>query len=45
MNFTGCRPVFPVTNLDASLAYYVDVLGFTLDWRLPKPEETGSMRR
>jgi catechol 2,3-dioxygenase-like lactoylglutathione lyase family enzyme len=42
MSFTGCRPVFPVTNLDASLAYYVNVLGFNVGWLLPKPEESGS---
>ena len=42
MTFTGCRPVFPIMNLDASLAYYVDVLGFTLDWRLPEPKGPGN---
>ena len=27
-----------VTNLDASIAYYVDVLGFKLDWIVPFPD-------
>jgi catechol 2,3-dioxygenase-like lactoylglutathione lyase family enzyme len=28
-------PVFNVTNLDASLSYYVDILGFNVDWTDP----------
>ena len=38
--FTGCRPVFPVTDLDASLSYYIGVLGFTLDWLWPAVENS-----
>lgn len=29
----GAIPILRVTNLDASLAYYVDRLGFTIEWR------------
>lgn len=32
------RPVLHVTNVDASIAFYVDKLGFTRDWRY---EENG----
>ncbi len=41
LSFTGCRPVFPVTDLDATLFYYTDVLGFELGWRLPEPGSSG----
>ena len=33
VEFTGCRPVLPVKDVEASIAHYVDVLGFTEDWR------------
>jgi catechol 2,3-dioxygenase-like lactoylglutathione lyase family enzyme len=31
-NFHGACPIFRVANLSASLDYYVNVLGFTIDW-------------
>jgi catechol 2,3-dioxygenase-like lactoylglutathione lyase family enzyme len=31
-NFGGAAPIFRVANLDASIDYYVNVLGFTIDW-------------
>lgn len=40
MDFTGCRPVLPVTDLDATLFHYVDTLGFTFGWVWPKPSES-----
>lgn len=33
MKITGAATVFPVSNLDASLRHYVDVLGFSQDFR------------
>src|SRR4051812_45131505 len=33
VTFGQCTPILRVADLDASLAYYTDVLGFTLDWR------------
>jgi catechol 2,3-dioxygenase-like lactoylglutathione lyase family enzyme len=32
INFGSAAPIFRVANLDASLDYYVNVLGFTIDW-------------
>lgn len=32
MIFPAAVPEIPVTNIDKAAAYYVDVLGFTLDW-------------
>ncbi len=31
-NFHPATPIFRVGSLDASVAYYVDVLGFRVDW-------------
>jgi catechol 2,3-dioxygenase-like lactoylglutathione lyase family enzyme len=31
--FGGITPILRVANLDASLAYYVDVLGFSIQWQ------------
>jgi catechol 2,3-dioxygenase-like lactoylglutathione lyase family enzyme len=31
------RPVINVSNVDASIRYYVDKLGFALDWRFGEP--------
>ena len=31
-NFHTAAPIFRVANLSASLDYYVQVLGFTIDW-------------
>ena len=31
----GAAPVFRVADLEASLEYYVRVLGFTVDWKYP----------
>ncbi len=33
MNAQGITPVFQVSNLDASLGYYVKILGFAEDFR------------
>lgn len=33
VQFTGCRPVLPVKDVEASIAHYRDVLGFTDEWR------------
>ena len=41
-DFTGCRPVLPTVDLDASIEYYVDILGFTLDWIVPSATDTNS---
>lgn len=34
-NFEGVWPIFRVSDLDASLDYYVRALGFRIDWRAP----------
>lgn len=31
--FEGVWPIFRVADLDASLRYYIDILGFTIDWK------------
>lgn len=31
--FGHAAPIFRVASLDASITYYVNVLGFTVDWR------------
>ncbi len=33
--FENVNPIFPVADLQASLKYYVDVLGFKLNWETP----------
>jgi catechol 2,3-dioxygenase-like lactoylglutathione lyase family enzyme len=33
VEFGGITPILRVVSLDASLAYYLDVLGFSLQWR------------
>jgi len=33
IEFGGITPILRVASLDASLAYYVDVLGFSVQWR------------
>jgi catechol 2,3-dioxygenase-like lactoylglutathione lyase family enzyme len=33
VEFGGVTPILRVASLDASLAYYVDVLGFSVQWR------------
>ena len=33
VEFTHATPILRVSDFDASVAYYVDVLGFGLDWR------------
>lgn len=35
VRFEGVTPVLPVRSLSASIAYYVDVLGFKVDWQHP----------
>ena len=32
ISFGHCTPILRVENLDASVAYYTGVLGFTVDW-------------
>jgi catechol 2,3-dioxygenase-like lactoylglutathione lyase family enzyme len=32
MNFPSAVPEIPATDVDKAIAYYVDRLGFTLDW-------------
>ena len=32
MTFPPAVPEIPVANIDKAAAYYVDTLGFTLDW-------------
>jgi len=34
-HFAGVSPILPVVDLDASLKYYVDVLGFKVNWHVP----------
>ena len=43
VEFTGCRPVLPVKDVEASIAHYGDVLGFTEDWQW-SDDETGTER-
>ena len=33
INFHPATPILRVASLDASIAYFVDVLGFKVDWR------------
>ena len=33
--FGPAAPIFPVTRLQASIEYYVNALGFKLDWQYP----------
>lgn len=33
VTFGHCTPILRVADLDASVAYYTEVLGFTVDWR------------
>ena len=39
------RPIFNVANLQASLGYYRDVLGFKVDWTDGNPADFGSVTR
>jgi len=34
-DFEGCNPILPVENLARSVDYYVNVLGFVVDWHDP----------
>jgi catechol 2,3-dioxygenase-like lactoylglutathione lyase family enzyme len=43
MNFHHASPILRVHNLDASITYFRDVLGFALDWR--DPSESASITR
>ncbi len=43
VEFTGCRPVLPVTDVEVSIAHYGDVLGFTEDWQW-SDDEAGTER-
>ena len=42
--FYGTNPVFRVADLEASLAYYVDKLGFHINWQYPKMADVGRGR-
>lgn len=33
VEFGGVTPILRVTDFEASLAFYIDALGFTVDWR------------
>ena len=33
ITFGRCTPILRVADLEASLAYYTGILGFSLDWR------------
>ncbi len=33
--FENVRPIFPVSDLEASIKYYVEVLGFKVNWHVP----------
>ncbi len=35
IKFEGATPILPVRSLSASIKYYVDVLGFKIDWQQP----------
>ena len=35
INFHRAVPILPVQDVDASIAYYVNILGFKVDWRAP----------
>lgn len=35
IEFEGVTPILPVRDLEASVAYYVNVLGFKVDWQDP----------
>lgn len=43
INFHSASPILRVANLAASLEYYQNVLGFTLDWH--DPDSTASVSR
>ena len=34
-HFEHARPILSVANLDASLKYYIEVLGFKVNWQVP----------
>jgi catechol 2,3-dioxygenase-like lactoylglutathione lyase family enzyme len=38
-------PILSVSDFAASLAYYVDVLGFTVEWTFGDPPDFGCVRR
>jgi catechol 2,3-dioxygenase-like lactoylglutathione lyase family enzyme len=42
LEFGHVTPILRVSNIEASLAYYVDALGFALEWR---DSQLGSVRR
>jgi catechol 2,3-dioxygenase-like lactoylglutathione lyase family enzyme len=45
-NDLGCpRPILYVSNLDTSIAYYRDKLGFRFDWTDGDPPDFGSVTR
>ena len=39
-SFGSPLPVFRVKNVEASIAYYLDALGFELRWRAPVREKS-----
>ncbi|NUM81679.1 VOC family protein [bacterium] len=36
INFHAASPILPVNNLETSIQYYCDKLGFSLDWKEPE---------
>jgi predicted enzyme related to lactoylglutathione lyase len=45
MNFHPAAPILRVADLRASLAYYIDILGFTIDWEAEGPMASVSRDR
>ena len=35
IEFAGCNPIVPVSDLPTSVEYYVEKLGFSIDWGTP----------
>ena len=44
-NFIGMGPVMPVADIEATVAYYCDVLGFERDFVIGDPPDHGSVTR
>jgi len=45
MKIHGAAAVFPVSDLDASLRYFVDVLGFSDDFRFGQSDDEAGPTR
>ena len=44
-SFIGCGPVLPVRDIEATVAYYCEQLGFELDFVMGEPAAHGSVTR